>query len=95
MAISQQQLKHILALSKLNADESELSKFEADLNNIIKLFDNIQNVDTTGVPAMISPLTSHFIARQDNAIEQHSEPYFKEIAPKYEAHHFIVPKVIE
>lgn len=93
MAISQQELKHILMLSKLSANEDELAQFKYDLNNIFNMFDNLKLVDTEGLKPMISPLLSHCQRRND--LPETHEQDFKRIAPEFSDHHFIVPKVIE
>ena len=93
--VSQQELKHILVLSKLKTEENELPKFEQDLNNTLEMFNNMASVNTDNLAPMISPLTSHYLARDDNEVVQENEDQFMSIAPAYEAHHFIVPKVIE
>ncbi|WP_440616606.1 Asp-tRNA(Asn)/Glu-tRNA(Gln) amidotransferase subunit GatC [Cysteiniphilum sp. 6C5] len=95
MAISQQELKHILTLSKLSAKPKELVQFEYDLNNIFNLFDNLKLVDTHEIKPMISPLLSHYPAREDAPQAQNHEQDFKRIAPEFSEHYFIVPKVIE
>ncbi|WP_395946359.1 Asp-tRNA(Asn)/Glu-tRNA(Gln) amidotransferase subunit GatC [Caedibacter taeniospiralis] len=95
MVISRQELEHILALSKLSANQQELERFEEDLNRILTLFSNIQSVDTEDVKPMISPLTNHGIMRDDTPCSQQHEHEFQAIAPEYQAHYFIVPKVIE
>lgn len=95
MAISQQELKHILMLSKLSATQEELAQFEFDLNNIFNLFANLKLVDTHDIKPMISPLLSHYPAREDAPQMQNHTADFERIAPEFTNQHFIVPKVIE
>ncbi|WP_440682277.1 Asp-tRNA(Asn)/Glu-tRNA(Gln) amidotransferase subunit GatC [Cysteiniphilum halobium] len=95
MAISQQELKHILMLSKLRANPEDLVQFEYDLNNIFNLFDNLKLVETRGINPMISPLQSHYQTRDDVPKIQENAEVFTRIAPEFSKQHFIVPKVIE
>ena len=95
MSITTSEIKRILSLSKLYANADELSHYEQDLNHILPLLNSIKNTETVGFKPMVSPLQNDAPLRQDIAHEQENEALFDQIAPAYEAHHFIVPKVIE
>ena len=82
-------------LSKLNANPEELVQFEHDLKNIFNMFDHLKLVNTNGISLMISPLLSHYPARDDVSQAQNHAAAFERIAPEFANQHFIVPKVIE
>lgn len=95
MSISTLEVEQILKLSKLSADQDELTMFRADLNKVITLFSSIHDFETENVQPMVSPLTQGIQSRQDIAEHQNLQSQFSEFCPHYEKEHCIVPIVIE
>lgn len=54
MELSQADIKHVAQLAKLSIAEEEIDQFTHDMQNIIKMVEELQQVDTTGVE-----LTTH------------------------------------
>jgi len=59
-------VQRIAALAHLELTESETELFTRQLGDILSYFDQLQQVDTTGVPAMTHPLPTTPVMRADD-----------------------------
>ena len=62
---SREEASAIAALANLELDASELDLFARQLGEILAYADEVQQVDTTGVPPTASVVTRHTIDRDD------------------------------
>jgi aspartyl-tRNA(Asn)/glutamyl-tRNA(Gln) amidotransferase subunit C len=62
---SREQVARIAALAHLELDEAELDLFARQLGNILAYANDVQGVDTTGVPPTASVVTRHTSERPD------------------------------
>ena len=86
-------IEHIAKLAKLNIEQTEYSKYEKELNEILNEIKKIEAVDIEG-DIMISPITH---TRYDlDIIENHisKESAFKN-SKRVKGDYIRVPKVIE
>lgn len=58
-------VERIAALAHLDLTESETELFTRQLGDILTYFDQLQQIDTTGVPATSHPVTSAPVMRAD------------------------------
>ena len=58
-------VERIAALAHLELTESETELFTRQLGDILSYFDQLQRIDTTGVPATTRPVTSALAMRAD------------------------------
>ena len=58
-------VERIAALAHLDLTESETELFTRQLGDILSYFDQLQQIDTTGVPATSHPVTSAPVMRAD------------------------------
>lgn len=95
MALDQDQVKKIAALSKLSIDDSQLDEFQTNLSNILDLVDQLSTADTQGVTPMAHPLDAVQRLRADKVTEENQREHFQDIAPAVEQGHYLVPRVVE
>jgi len=78
MSLTQEQIKKLAEnLSKIHLDEEKTKEIEWDLNNILKYFDLLNEVDTENV----SP-TYSVIAKEENSLREDKEAEVKDPSPK-------------
>jgi aspartyl-tRNA(Asn)/glutamyl-tRNA(Gln) amidotransferase subunit C len=62
---SRAEVEAIAALANLELDESEIEMFARQLGEILAYVDEVQQVDTSGIPPTASVLTRHSADRPD------------------------------
>lgn len=93
--ISEEKVKHIADLAKLNVSDSEMSKYQQQLTDILTEIDKILKVDITNDEIMISPSDNRNIYSED-VIESHiSKADALKNAKRVKGDYIVVPKVIE
>ena len=95
MAIGPDDLNKIAHLARLQLDQNQITKLGGDLANILKLFDQLQTVDTSAIQPMAHPMDAVQILRADQVTEGNQRELFQSIAPATEDGLYLVPKVIE
>jgi aspartyl-tRNA(Asn)/glutamyl-tRNA(Gln) amidotransferase subunit C len=63
---TREQVASIAALAHLQLDEDELELFAKQLGDILAYADEVQQIDTTGVPPTASVVTRHAADRADH-----------------------------
>lgn len=93
--ISEEQVKHIANLAKLNVKDNEMEKYQKQLNDILTEIDKIVDVEIKEEEIMISPSDNRNNYSED-IIEQHisKEDAFLN-AKRTKGDYIAVPKVIE
>ena len=66
---TRQQVAHVAALANLELDPTELDLFARQLGEILAYADEVQRIDTTGVPPTASVITGHAADRGDEVQE--------------------------
>lgn len=102
MSLSNQDIKHIAKLSAIELSDEELTRYEADLNSLFTLFENLKGIDTEGVEPLTHPISLveevALRLRDDIVTEvdtiEHREALMSN-APASTDGVFLVPKVIE
>lgn len=67
--ITEQQVKHVAELAKLEFPEDELGKFTTQLGNIIDMFEDLTQVDTDNFEPMTSATDRVNVMREDKAVK--------------------------
>ena len=90
------QVEAIAALAHLELDEEELELFARQLGDILAAADQVQGVDTTGVPPTASVVTRHSADRDDEVLASldRDEALANAPDPALDAGLFKVPRVI-
>lgn len=93
--ISEEKVRHIANLAKLNVTEEEMNKYQKQLTDILTEIDKILKVDITNDEIMISPSDNRNCYSED-VIESHiSKSDALKNAKRVKGDYIIVPKVIE
>ena len=56
MKISEQEVRYVAALANLNLTDSEVARFQAELDGILEHIDKLNELDTSGVEPMAQVL---------------------------------------
>jgi aspartyl-tRNA(Asn)/glutamyl-tRNA(Gln) amidotransferase subunit C len=95
MAIDDQTLEKLADLSMLNLDSGSKSLLRDDLEDILKLINALEQVDTHDIPPLHSPLDLCQRLRKDQVSEKADPAYYQQGVNRKENNLYLVPKVIE
>ena len=89
------ELMRIAHLARLDIDGEEARKLAAEFEQILRLVEEMNSVDTTGVVPLAHPLDDGQRLRSDEVTEFDQRTLFQEQAPSVDSGLYLVPKVIE
>jgi aspartyl-tRNA(Asn)/glutamyl-tRNA(Gln) amidotransferase subunit C len=92
MSLNLDDVKKIAHLARLKIDETELSKYLAQLNQTFAMIDTLTSINTEKVETHSDEA---LILRSDTVTENNMQPAFEAITPNTMAGLYLVPKVIE
>jgi aspartyl-tRNA(Asn)/glutamyl-tRNA(Gln) amidotransferase subunit C len=95
MSLSENDVRRIANLARLDVTETEVQNVLAQLKNIFSLIEQLQAVDTRGVEPMSHGQDVGLRLREDRVTETDQRSLFQSIAPQVEAGLYLVPKVLE
>ena len=95
MSLSDKELKEISYLARINIDKKDFPALNAELDQILNLFDKLNSADTDKVEAMSHPLNLSQPTRKDEVTESDQRSKLQASAPLVQSGLFLVPKVIE
>ena len=95
MALSDQELKEIAYLARINVNKESLSSLKKELEDILGLFEELNEADTSEVNAMSHPLDLSQPTRKDEVTEENLREELLKNAPSVKSGLFLVPKVID
>jgi aspartyl-tRNA(Asn)/glutamyl-tRNA(Gln) amidotransferase subunit C len=95
MSLSIDDVARIAKLARIRVDADEALAYQAQLNGILGLIEQMQAVDTAGIEPMSHARDVHQRLRADEATEPNRRAAFQAIAPMVEDGLYLVPKVIE
>ena len=88
-------MKEIAYLARINVKDESLSSLKVELEEILKLFEELNEADTSDVDAMSHPLDLSQPVRKDEVTEKNEREELLKNAPSSKSGLFLVPKVIE
>lgn len=95
MALTLGDVKRIAHLARIEVTEAEAGHALGQLNEIFRLIEQLQSVDTTGIEPMSHPLGGAQRLRADVANEPDNREGNMRNAPAQQDGLFLVPRVIE
>jgi aspartyl-tRNA(Asn)/glutamyl-tRNA(Gln) amidotransferase subunit C len=95
MAISEKQVKHVANLAKLEFPEAELHGFTETLGKIINMVEQLEEVDTTGVPFTSNVVETINVMREDVAKKGMDRDELLKNVPESEAGFIKVPAILD
>ena len=95
MKISEDTLKNISQLSKLNIADSMKEKISKELESILLMVDKMNEVDTEQIEPMSHPLNEAQNLREDIISKDIDRDEYIKNAPQSDDGYYLSPKVIE
>ena len=95
MPLSLPQVKRVAWLARIEITDAEAAAAQGHLNDIFRLIEQMQSVDTEGVAPMAHGQDVVQRLREDRVTESDQHALYKAIAPQVEDGLYLVPKVIE
>lgn len=94
MKIDETLIDRLAVLSKLEFSSSDKAEIQKNLNNILKLVEKLQEVNTEGVEPLVYMNDDIDVFREDQVIETISKQEALKNAPSKDSDYIKVPKVI-
>lgn len=85
----------IAALAKLAISDQSYSQVKENFESTLKLFDELTQVDTSGIAPLVSPGDRHQTLRADTSETLVERAELMQNAPAQEHNYFAVPRVID
>lgn len=95
MKLSTADVEYVAKLARLEVSEAEKEKFTAQLNDILRYIDQLNELDTTGVAPMSHAIAVTNAFREDRVAQSLEPGAALANAPDARGEFFRVPKVIE
>lgn len=68
MAISEEDVKHVAKLAKLEIGDGDIEHFTEQMGDIIEMVELLEELETENVPVMTHGLRTYNVMREDTAI---------------------------
>lgn len=95
MEITEDTIKHVATLSRLEFNDDEIGEFTEQMSSIINMADQLSEVDTEGVPETVQVVDRDTVFREDKPEHWQDREELMENVPE-KANGFIkVPVIIE
>jgi aspartyl-tRNA(Asn)/glutamyl-tRNA(Gln) amidotransferase subunit C len=95
MSLTSSDVKRIAHLARIEITETETAQTLAQLNEIFKLIEQLQSVNTAGIEPMSHPLGGSQRLREDVVSDKSGREAIMKNAPARQDGLFLVPRVIE
>jgi aspartyl-tRNA(Asn)/glutamyl-tRNA(Gln) amidotransferase subunit C len=95
MALDKAAVAHIASLARIRLAETELEPLANELSQILDWVEQLNEVDTTGVPPMASAAAASLPMRGDEVTDGGCRDAILGNAPRPARGFFTVPKVVE
>lgn len=95
MIVTKNDVEYVAQLSKLRFNEEDMDKLTGQLNNILEYVNQLNGIDTEGVPVTAHAVPMHNVFREDVVVPSMDIEKVLQNAPDRARNCFKVPKVIE
>lgn len=95
MALSNEDVKYIAKLSRLEFDEKQQQKFLKSFNEILDHVKKVSSVNTDGIEPCSNVFTLKNVMREDISKDSYDPELLLSNAPSKEDTAYLVPKVVE
>jgi aspartyl-tRNA(Asn)/glutamyl-tRNA(Gln) amidotransferase subunit C len=95
MALDKAAVAHIAVLARIKLAEAELEPLAGELSHILDWVEQLNEVDTAGVPPMASAAAATLPMRDDEVTDGGDRDAILRNAPSAARGFFTVPKVVE
>jgi aspartyl-tRNA(Asn)/glutamyl-tRNA(Gln) amidotransferase subunit C len=94
MKITQQEIKYVADLARLELQPEEMAAMAGQLDRILQYVDKLSGLDTSGIEPTFHALAIHNAFRQDAVRDSLSREAALVNGPEQNGETFIVPRVI-
>jgi len=94
MRLTPEEVEHVALLGRLKLTEEERARFTTQLNSILEYFEQLQQIDTSGVPPMSHAVAVTNVFREDEPQPALAPEEALQNAPDRDNDCFRVPRVI-
>ena len=95
MSLDEATVARIARLARIAVPEDELAPLADELSHIMKWIEQLNEVDTEGVPPMTSVVAMQLAWREDRVTDGGRPEDILANAPERDDGYFVVPKVVE
>lgn len=95
MSLDKDTVRNIAFLARIEVPEEELDHLAGELSKIIGFVEQLQELDTSGVPPMTSVADLRLPQREDAVTDGNAQDKVLANAPEADDGFFLVPKVVE
>ncbi len=95
MSLDKATVRRIARLARIGLDDAQLEPMAAELNNILKFVEQLNEVNIEGVAPMSGGMAMGLKMREDKVSDGGKPAAILRNAPATEAGFFVVPKVLE
>jgi aspartyl-tRNA(Asn)/glutamyl-tRNA(Gln) amidotransferase subunit C len=95
MAVDSETVRRVAHLARMAVTEDEIEELGRELNAILAFFEQLADIDVTGVEPMTSVTPMAMKMRKDEVNDGNIADAVIANAPEREDHFFVVPKVVE
>jgi aspartyl-tRNA(Asn)/glutamyl-tRNA(Gln) amidotransferase subunit C len=95
MSLDEATVARIARLARIAVPEAELRPLAGELSRILEWIEQLNEVDTKGVPPMTSVVAMRLAWREDQVTDGGRPEDILKNAPAREGDYFVVPKVVE
>ena len=94
MSITPERVAQIAKLARLELDDEKQRLFAGQFEDILKYMDTLNELDTTGIAPLYSPVEQPTPLRKDAAVKRFDRADIVANAPETDGQFFIVPKIV-
>ncbi len=95
MPVTNEEVKYIADLARLQFTDKETEKLAGEMNKILEYMETLQEVNTSGVAPLEHVISSESSFREDKAAKPLPHEKALKNAPDTDGDYFRVPRVIE
>ena len=95
MSLDEKTVARIARLARIAVPDDELAPLAGELSHILKWIEQLNEVDTDGVPPMTSVAAMKLAWREDRVTDGGRPEDILANAPERQDGYFVVPKVVE
>ena len=95
MKITEEDVKHVASLAKLEFSDDEIGKFTSQIEDIMNMANELRKIDTTGVEPTINVTDAVNIMRDDVATAPIPREELMKNVPEHEDGFIKVPAIIK
>ena len=93
--VGKEVVAQVAHLARIQIDADSVASYAAEMSGVLKLAEQMDQVDTGSVEPMAHPTHAVQRLREDIVTETNRREAFQEIAPDVENGYYLVPPVIE